>query len=86
MTDPRTGEVFTEDGAWEYVADKIDGGVDIHVIELSLPPGKKGYVISLPSHDTQIPIYVKLQLSADFVIGRSFHYSTLRGRGENDEK
>jgi hypothetical protein len=75
MTDPRTGEVFTEDGAWEYVADNIDAGVEIEVIELSMPAGKKGYVIALPSHNREISIYVKLQFGADCVVGRSFHYS-----------
>ena len=81
MTDPRTGEVFTEDGAWAYVSENIANGVDIEVKDLDIPPGKKAYVMSLPSHDPQVPIYVKLQLGGDCVIGRSFHYST-RGTEE----
>jgi hypothetical protein len=75
MTDPRTSEVFTEDAAWEYVAHHIDSMAEIEVIDLSVPPGKKGYVMLLPSHDCKISIYVKLQLGADCVVGRSFHYS-----------
>jgi hypothetical protein len=76
MTDPRTGEIFTEDGAWEYTAEMIRRGVDIEIIDLQFPPGKKAYVMLVPSHDPQIPIYIKLQLGGDSVIGRSFHYST----------
>jgi hypothetical protein len=76
MTDPRTGEAFTEDGAWDYVARSIADGIEIEVIDLDNPPGKKAYVMNLPSHDSQIPIYVKLQFGGDCVIGRSFHYST----------
>jgi hypothetical protein len=88
MTDPRTNEAFTEDAAWDYVAQMITDGVDIEVIELDIPPGKKGYVMSLPSHNPQTPIYVKLQLGGDCVIGRSFHYSTRsagKSEGGNDE-
>jgi hypothetical protein len=76
MTDPRTGEVFTEDGAWEYVAQSITNGIEIEMIDLDHPPGKNGYVMLLPSHDPRVPIYVKLQFGGDCVIGRSFHYST----------
>ena len=76
MTDPRTGEAFTEDGAWEYVAQSIDNGIEIEIVDLEKPPGKKGYVMKLSSHDPQVPIYVKLQIGGDCVIGRSFHYST----------
>ena len=54
----------------------IESGVDIQVVELAQPPGKKGYVMSLPSNDPAKPLYVKLQLGADSVIGRSFHYTT----------
>jgi hypothetical protein len=57
-------------------AEMIRSGVDIEIIELQFPPGKKAYVMLVPSHDRKIPIYIKLQLGGDSVIGRSFHYST----------
>lgn len=76
MTDPRSGAAFTEDGAWEYVAEQIEAGIAIEVIQLEIPPGKRGYVMHLPSHDASVPIYVKLQLGSGVVVGRSFHYST----------
>ena len=86
MTDPRTGEIFTEDGAWEYTAEMIRSGVDIEVIELQFPPGKKAYVMLVPSHDPKIPIYIKLQLGAESVIGRSFHYSTYPTKNTNGDE
>jgi hypothetical protein len=76
ITDPRSGEIFTEDGAWEYAAQMILDGVAIEVVELRQPPGKKAYAMLVPSHDPATPIYVKLQLGSGCVIGRSFHYST----------
>jgi hypothetical protein len=75
ITDPRSNEAFTEVGAWEYVAESLLRGVDVELIELRVPPGKTGYVMLLPSCRPETPIYVKLQISGKFVVGRSFHYS-----------
>jgi len=86
MTDPRSGEVFTEDGAWKYVAEMIERGVQIEIIELDQPPGKTGYTMLLPSHDPKSPIYVKLQLGSGVVIGRSFHYSEKQADAETDKE
>lgn len=79
MRDPRspTKELFTEDGAWSFVADAIESGVDIQQIELQLPPGKKAYVMLLPGCEANQWIYVKLQLRSNDVLGRSFHISTV---------
>jgi hypothetical protein len=73
LTDPRSNCPFTEDGAWEYVAEQIIGGIEIEVIELEHPPGKRGYVMKLPSSNTSISFYVKLQLGSNCVFRRSFH-------------
>lgn len=73
--DPRTGQVFTEDGAWEFVAEKLDDGTPVTPIELSKPPGKTGYVIQVSGGVGRPTIYIKLQLGSGFVFGRSFHYS-----------
>src|SRR5262249_7849241 len=81
MTDPRSGEPFTEDGAWNYIVEQLEARVEVEVIELEVPAGKKGYVMLMPSHDSNIPIYVKLQIGADCVVGRSFHYSVSPKRG-----
>lgn len=73
LTDPRSNVPFTDDGAWEYIAEHIIADVEIEVIELEHPPGKRGYVMKLPSANSSIFIYVKLQLGSNCVFGRSFH-------------
>ena len=74
ITRPGGSEPYTDDSAWEAVADALEGGCEIEVISLEKPPGKKGYVLLLESA-VGVPIYVKLQLTAEGVHGRSFHYS-----------
>jgi hypothetical protein len=69
------GMVFTEAGAWLFVADCLDGADLLEEVVLRKPPGKLGYVMKvrvLPDHDL---LYMKLQLGAGKIIGRSFHYS-----------
>lgn len=68
------GEPFTFDNCWDWLADRIDAGVQVQVIVLKKPPGKRGFVMLLPGYGDQV-IYVKLQLGADLVHGRSFHES-----------
>lgn len=79
---PETGEPFTEDNCWSFVAAAIDAGAPVQVIELKRPSGKRGFVMKLAGHETTL-IYVKLQLLSDKVMGRSFHES--RGPGDEDE-
>lgn len=74
LRDPGSGDTFTADSAWEYVADLIEGGVEIETIELDVPPGKTGYVIKVDGLENE-RIYIKLQLGSGIVIGRSFHAS-----------
>ena len=83
LLDPSTGEPFTEDSCWLFVAAAIDAGEAIEVIELKKPAGKRGFVMKLAGHQTTI-IYVKLQLLSDKVLGRSFHES--HGPGDEDEE
>lgn len=75
------GEPFTEDGCWHFVADAIEAGVAVDEIVLRQPAGKRGFVMKLAGHDG-VTIYVKLQLLADKVLGRSFHESV----GDEDEE
>lgn len=73
--DPRSGEVFTDAGAWEFIVECMANGHDIKTIELRKPPGKRGYVMKIPGEGGRPAIYVKLQLGSNRVFGRSFHYS-----------
>jgi len=78
LRDPESPEqYFTDERAWQCVADALDAGIPVEVIELQKPPGKKGYVLRLPGCPPVQTIYVKLQLGSDKVIGRSFHQDKL---------
>lgn len=76
---PGSIDPFTEAGAWEFVADCLDSGVDIEVITLDKPPDKTGYVMLVPC-DHGEEIYIKLEIVGDMVVGRSFHVSEKRNR------
>ena len=68
-------QVFTETGAWEFVAELLDCGHPIETIDLDHPRGKKGYVLLANGGEGRPQIYIKLQLGSGRVLGRSFHYS-----------
>ena len=77
VVDPRDPDqqVFTEVGAWEFIAELLESGNEIQEIELDNPRGKTGYVILASGGAQRLDIYIKLQLGNGAVIGRSFHYS-----------
>jgi hypothetical protein len=82
LRNPSDGEPFTEDNCWAFVADAIEAGAPVEEIVLRLPAGKRGFVLKLRGHGG-VAIYVKLQLLADKVLGRSFHESM--GQTDEDE-
>lgn len=72
---PETGTVFTPDGAWEFIAEKLeDENQSVQWVELRKPPGKKAFEMIVAHSDGDI--YIKFQLGAGKIKGRSFHYST----------
>lgn len=73
VTDPRTREAFTEDGAWDFVSNLLRSGHTVEAINLDRPAGKIGYVLKYTSECRSISIYIKLQMMGDCVKGRSFH-------------
>ena len=75
MTDPRSGAMFTEPGAWDFVAEVLEQGHVMEPIVLDRPPGAIAYVLKIEQHVSVPTIYVKVQLGSGCVIGRSFHYS-----------
>ena len=79
---PDSGEPFTGDNCWTFVANAIEAGWPIEVITLRKPQGKRGFVMHIDGYDG-VKIYVKLQLLADSVVGRSFHES--QGRDDEEE-
>ncbi len=71
MLDP----YFTDSTAWEFIASRLETGEEVEVIDLQQPAGAKGYVMKIDLGLGLPELYVKLQLGASKVIGRSFHYS-----------
>ena len=74
VIDPATGLPFSDQSAWDFIADQLDCGCVVDVCVLERPPGRTGYVMKILMPGAQV-LYVKLQLGAGAVIGRSFHYS-----------
>jgi hypothetical protein len=74
VRDPRSGEAFTDEGAWLFVAELLEANHPVEVVILDKPPGKKGYVLICAGHPPE-EIYIKLQMASGCVIGRSFHIS-----------
>ena len=66
---------FTDSTAWELIAERLEAGEEVEVIELRTPPGTSGYVMRIQLGSDLPELYVKLQLGAGKVFGRSFHYS-----------
>ena len=75
VVNPATGEPFTEAGAWEHIADLLDGGHPLEEVTLVHPPGKRAYVMLEDLRPGSPRLYVKIQLGSGVVIGRSFHLS-----------
>ena len=71
---------FTEFSAWNLIADELEAGCDVRVIELEKPPGNLGYVLEIELEATEPPLYVKLELGSGIIFGRSFHYSDVTNK------
>ena len=67
---------FTDSGAWDLIAARLEDGHDVEVITLDNPRGKTGYVMKIELAPAAPRLYVKVQLHAGRIFGRSFHYST----------
>ena len=68
---------FTNFSAWELIATELEAGCEVETIDLKIPPGAKGYVMQIELEPNDPPVYIKVQLGAGKIIGRSFHYSTI---------
>ena len=68
-------DVFTDAGAWELIASRLEHGHDVEKKNLRRPTGSTGYVMKIMLEETRPLLYVKLQLRHGAILGRSFHYS-----------
>ncbi len=75
VRNPTSGMYFTETGAWARIAEFVDDGGQITEIILRKPKGEVAYTMLIDLHDGGPPVYVKVMLAGDHVIGRSFHPS-----------
>lgn len=76
VIDPRSGELFTYPGAWDFIAEKLEQrGTTIEKKTMETPRGKKAYILRERTRDGII--YIKVQFGGpegNIVVGRSFHY------------
>ena len=75
VENPETGFPFSPASAWELIVACLERGDQIEVIEMKKPPGTRGFVMYIQLQTDRSLLYVKLQLGAGKIIGRSFHYS-----------
>lgn len=65
-------QVFTEPGAWEFIAELLEGGHSIQEIKLDNPEGKTGYVLLASGGEKRPEIYVKLHSAVARSSGAAF--------------
>jgi hypothetical protein len=75
VRNPESGLPFTEASAWDLLAQLLEEGHPIQETVLDHPPGARGFVLLVDLEGSSQTLYVKLQLGASGVIGRSFHCS-----------
>ena len=75
VINPASGAPFTNAGAWELIAAKLESGHDVEAVPLWKPAGETGYVMKIEIDPAAPRLYVKVQLRAEKILGRSFHYS-----------
>jgi hypothetical protein len=70
------GFYFSDSGAWDVIADRLEAGVEFEVITLKTPAGASAIWFEVQLHTGRPPVYVKVQLGySNKAIGRSFHHS-----------
>ncbi len=75
VSNPLCGMPFTDASAWDLVASRLEEGHEVEVVTLRKPPGATGYVMRIKLDTTVPTVYVKLELGAGRILGRSFHYT-----------
>ncbi len=69
------GFVFTDAGAWEFIAEYLERGNEVYDMRLDNPVGAPAFTFTV-SIGPQGDLYVKVQIGPrNNAIGRSFHIS-----------
>lgn len=76
VMNPATGTLFSEPGAWDFIADCLaDQAIPLVEEPQDDPPGCVAYVMVVPISTVGDRLYIKLRLGHGFILGRSFHYA-----------
>lgn len=77
ILNPMTTFAFTDESAWNLIADLLETDHKTFVVDLEIPHGKQALEILYDFDKSQPFIYIKIHMGRkDKVIGRSFHLST----------
>lgn len=68
---------FTDSEAWRFIADRLEEGHPMEVVEMHDKPGTVGFVMLIDMSGQERPLYIKVQLGAGVIVGRSFHWSKM---------
>lgn len=66
---------FNDNSAWHLIADRLEQGESVETTPLQQPEGTIGYEMKFELRPGTTPLYIKLALARNQVIGRSFHIS-----------
>ena len=74
------GYMFTDESAWEFIAQHLESEHPIEEVALEVPAGAPAIIMIIPLRGNPTPLYVKVEVGASCkAIGRSFHLSYRQG-------
>ena len=79
VTCPETDMPFTDAGAWNLIADLLDGDHCFREIRLRVPAGDIAYETTVVLRSDLPPVYIKIKLKGGRIRGRSFHNDLRKG-------
>ncbi len=75
VKDPDTHMYFTDDGAWDFIADALESGAKLRCIKPTTEfPDYAYYIIEQIDEKTEVYMKVMLKQKLGKVVGVSFHY------------
>lgn len=79
VLNPKTGFYFSDDSAWELIVVLLeDESCPATFKKLDVPRGVQAVEIIWVLQTDRQPLYIKVHMVKDKIMGRSFHYSTVK--------
>jgi hypothetical protein len=75
VLDPRFEMYFTPEGAWSYIIELLESGLEFTPVPMTRPPDTIAYETLIDCGPNRPALYIKLQIYKGRVLGRSFHNS-----------